>query len=161
MAGSCHGVTPMGLKSQAFGSLFEDLFSLRCRSIPGMATTRFPDGCRVVGKNTMIRVKTPCDWVLTFGGVTALIDTKTVAGDAFPFSMIQKHQVIEMLNHQVNGARAGYVIWFRKSDDVLFCSASLLAALIGKTGSIRGPGGGSSYLGKSKDFQPERLFGIN
>jgi penicillin-binding protein-related factor A (putative recombinase) len=148
----------MGIKAKAFGDLFESLFVLGCRRTNGLVVTRFPDGCKVVGRNQVIRVKTPCDWIITFGGVTALIDTKTTEGESFPFSKIEKHQVSEMLRHELAGAKAGYVIWFRKTDDVLFVSASLLASLMLQRGSIK-PKGYSAHLGNSRDFKAQIIFG--
>lgn len=152
----------MGSKQKAFGDLFEDLFFNLCARIPGMAITRFPDGCRVVGKNKLIRVKTPCDWILTYGGMTALIDTKTTENDSFPHGMIEKHQVMEMLKHSQAGARSGYVIWMRKTDDIIFCSSLMLSGLMHLRGSIKAPlQGGSNYLGKSSMFRPKMIFGVN
>lgn len=152
----------MGMKQKAFGDLFEELFFLSCQRVQGMAISRFPDGCKVVGGNKIIRVKTMCDWILTYGGVTALIDTKTTADDSFPFSKIEPHQVDEMLRHSQSGAKSGYVIWLRKSDDVLFCSSLMLSGLLGQRGSIRSPhNGGSHFLGKSEMFRPKMIFGIN
>lgn len=151
----------MGKAQQAFGSLFEELFHMTCGRTQGMAVTRFPDGCRVVGKNKVIRIKTPCDWILTFGGVTALIDTKTTESDSFPFSKIEKHQVKEMAIHAQSGARSGYVIWFRKSDDVVFMSSLFLLGLINQRGSLKAMNCSSSYLGKSRQFDPKMIFGMN
>lgn len=152
----------MGSKQKAFGDLFEDLFFNLCARIPGMAITRFPDGCRIVGRNKVVRVKTMCDWILTYGGVTAMIDTKTTEGDSFPHSKIEPHQIMEMLKHSQSGAKSGYVIWMRKSDDIIFCSSLLLSGLIQQRGSIKAPhNGGSSWLGKSALFRPRMIFGMN
>lgn len=151
----------MGIVQKAFGDLFEDLFFDMCNRVPGMAITRFPDGCRVVGRNKIIRVKTPCDWIMTYGGMTALLDTKTTETDSFPYSKIEKHQVEEMIKHQAAGARSGYVIWYRKSDDIVFVSSLLLSQLMYQRGSIKGFTGSSCYLGKSRDFKAKMIFGIN
>jgi hypothetical protein len=150
---------PMGRVQKAFGDLFEDLFYRACSRIPGMAITRFPDGCRTIGKNKVIRIKTPCDWVLTFGGVTALIDTKTCETNSFPHSKIEKHQISEMLKHTSAGARSGYVVWFRESDEVYFLSSLFLISVISQRGSIKSYENESNYLGKSSDFQSKLIFG--
>lgn len=152
----------MGNAAKAFGDLFEDLFFLGCRRTPGMVVTRFPDGCKVVGKNRLVRVKTPCDWVITYGGVSALIDTKTTAKNTFPFSKIETHQVDEMARHQSAGAKAGYVIWFRQTDDIIFVASLLLSEFISKRGSLKCEEGNNIiHLGKSRDFNVTRIFGIN
>lgn len=151
----------MGFRQQAFGSAFEDLFFNLCARVPGMAITRFPDGCRVIGRNRLVRVKTPCDWILTFGGVSALIDTKSSAGP-FPHSKIEAHQVHEMLKHSQSGAKSGYVIWMRKTDDVVFYNSLILSQLMVKRGSIKAPlYGGANWLGKSNLFRPKMIFGVN
>lgn len=152
----------MGGKQKAFGNLFEELFYHACKKVPGLAVTRFPDGCKVVGPKKMIRVKTPCDWILTYGGVTALIDTKTTQGSSFHYSKIEAHQVNEMLTHQLSGGRSGYVIWLRKTDDVIFCNSHMLSQMMGRRGSIQAPQfGGTHFLGKSYQFRPKMIFGIN
>lgn len=151
----------MGRAQQSFGSFFEKIFFYGCSRVNGMAVTRFPDGCRVLGKNRVVRVKTPCDWILSYGGMTAMLDTKTTSTDSFAYSKIEPHQIEEMVKHQVAGAKAGYIIWFRKSDDVIFVSSLLLHGLLSKRGSIKGKIEGSNYLGKSRDFKAQFLFGIN
>lgn len=101
-----------------------------------MAVTRMPDGCKVLRDNKLIRVKTPFDWILSHQGRTALIDTKTCTTSSFPNSKIETHQVTDMLCHEQNGIMAGYVIWFRESDGVIFVPASTLCELIKRRGSI-------------------------
>jgi len=149
----------MGKIQKSFGDMFEEVFHLTCRRVPGMAITRFPDGCKVVGTNQIVRVKTPCDWILTYGGVTAMLDTKTTETDSFPFSKISSHQVSEMFKHSMAGGCSGYVIWFRKTDDVVFVNSLFLMGLIGKVGSIRTTQDHSNYLGKLEDFKAEMIFG--
>ncbi len=151
----------MGASQKAFGNLFEELFYKTCSSVPQLAITRFPDGCKVVGGNKMIRVQTPCDWLITYGGTTALIDTKTTETDSFPYSKISEHQVNEMVRHSDLGATSGYVIWFRKSDEIFFLSSLYLSRLMKKRGSIKGIECNSNYLGKSTHFNPKIIFGIN
>jgi penicillin-binding protein-related factor A (putative recombinase) len=151
----------MGAKQQAFGDLFEQMFFNYCSRIPRLAITRFPNGCRTVGKNKVIRVKTPWDWVITYGGVTALIDTKTTDGENFPFSKIENHQVEEMIMHEHCGAKSGYIIWFRKSDDIVFVSSNMLITMMTKRGSIATSNGSIRYLGKSGNFDLTMIFGIH
>lgn len=154
----------MGTKQKAFGDLFENLFFSVCNRTPGMAVTRFPDGCKVVGRNQIVRIKTPCDWIITYGGMTALIDTKTSMNGSFPFSKISIHQVTELCKHSQSGAKAGYVVWFRDSDEIVFLSSFLLVQALNKRGSFKtenNNGIGSVYLGKSSDFKAVMIFGIN
>lgn len=130
--------------------MFEELFTLNCRR-ENLAFTRFPNGCKSVGKNKLVQVKTPCDWIITHHGKTFLIDTKTTDQASFPHSKITAHQVAEMLKHELHGAIAGYIIWIRKPDIVYFTQASYLHSLIGIRGSIQ-PGPKTALLGTSKRF---------
>lgn len=151
----------MGHASKQFGQVFETMFKAKCRSIPGMAVTRFPDGCRRVHANKIVSVKTPCDWIITYGGQTALIDTKTVQTHTFAYSKLIPHQVESLVEHEAAGAKAGYVIWYRKNDDVIFVASSYMITLMNKVGSIRVGTNGLIYLGKSASFQPKLIFGNN
>lgn len=90
-----------------------------------------------------------------------MLDTKTTVGDSFPYSKIESHQVEEMVKHHHSGAKAGYVIWFRKTDDIFFMPAHGLADLLNKRGSIKGGDEISKHLGNSKNFKAQMIFGIN
>lgn len=146
----------MGRTSKAFGNLFEHVFFRTCRS-HGVAVTRIPDGCRQVG-NKLIRVKTPCDWVLTYKNRTALIDTKTAQGDVFNVSKITEHQVNELYSHEKLGAIAGYVIWLRETNRVFFIPAVALLSSLSSKGSISDAHPFATYLGDEK-FDIKLIFG--
>lgn len=150
-----------GAKSQAFGSLFESVFLKACRS-NGVAVTRIPDGCRQFGKK-IIRIPTPWDWVITFEGKSALIDTKTVQGDSFPISAITGHQVSELSRHGDCGAIAGYVVWFRNEGNVVFLPADILmqAVIKNKRGSFSKTHSSAISLGSLKlylEFDIRKIF---
>lgn len=146
----------MGAKSQSFGSLFETIFLKSCQR-DHVSVTRVPDGCRQIGFNKLIRVKSPWDWVITYQKQTALIDTKTVQGKAFTASMIHEHQIQQLFSHEANGAIAGYVIWLRGIQKVFFVPSSALGD-IKKTGqSFTGKHPGSIFLG-SDSFDIRNLF---
>lgn len=151
----------MGIHAKKQGNNFESIFEQACRR-RGVIATRFPDGCRTVGKGQLLRVKTPWDWILSFAGKCAFIDTKTCAG-RFPYSHIETHQVIEMSRHEENGLIAGYAIWSRGEDQVFFIPASALLkpALNGDRGSAGADHAKAKLLGSvvSIDgFDPVKLF---
>ncbi len=130
-----------GKKAKRKGKEFEDLFEWAARSV-GIATTRMPDGCKQVGVNRngtpmLQRVKTPMDWVLSYHSKTALIDTKSIDASTFPNSKIEEHQARELLTHEQQGHKAGYVVWLRESSSVIFIPASLLVRLINVRGSTK------------------------
>jgi penicillin-binding protein-related factor A (putative recombinase) len=148
----------MGLIQKSFGDSFERLFHFQCCRTKGLAITRFPDGCKVLRQNKIVRVKTPWDWIVSYNGKTALIDTKTTEGDTFPNSKIEHHQVSEMYSHSIAGNNnSGYVIWFRESDGVYFASSIILNNLLKVRGSLKPEI--LQFLGKSRDFKPQIMFG--
>jgi hypothetical protein len=122
--------------SQAIGKSFEDIFKKSCL-LSAVACTRIPDGCRDLG-HTLIRVKTPWDFVLTCESKTALIDTKTTYSGSFPHSLLKEkeHQVQALYAHERAGAIAGYVIWFRSAHKVAFFPAFALMDALDKRGSF-------------------------
>lgn len=117
----------IGAKAKRAGDQFEALFFSAAR-LSGIAITRINDGCKTLGQNRMIRVKQPWDWVLTWDGCSALIDTKTTNGAAFPCSKIDNNQVRELARHAALGGVAGYVVWARTTHDLFFVPAGVLVA---------------------------------
>ena len=146
----------MSRKRQAFGDLFETVFLRTCRG-NGVAITRIPDGCKQVGKR-IIRVKTPWDWALSYNGRSAFIDTKTVDKVSFAYSSVTDHQVRALHTHEAAGAVAGYVIWFRPSDQVVFIPASRLLTSQGRTGSFSMSDDGVQPIGNHL-FDIRLIFG--
>lgn len=125
-----------GLKAKNNGRIFENIFEEGCRSV-GLACTRFPDGCKRLGLKKLMQIPTPWDYIVTNDGVSAMLDTKSVAEAAFSHSNIKEHQVKEMLSHTLRGAVGGYVIWLRKPARVIFVPARVLWARMGERGSIK------------------------
>lgn len=122
-------------QQQKIGAAFENSFEAVARA-QRIVVTRMPDGCRVVGKNRLLRVKTPCDWIVTYNGRTALLDTKTCEEGLFPHSRLEEHQLSEMLKHEEAGGIGGYVIFFRAPNVTKFFPCSVLKPKIGVRGSI-------------------------
>jgi len=146
-----------GRKAKAFGDLFESMFKYTCHKL-GIAITVIPPGCKSMGGTRIIRVKSPFDWICTYQGKTALIDTKTCIGNAFPHSQISDHQIHELVHHQISGAIAGYVIWLRKSDRIIFLDALTLEKRAQKPGSINDELPEARSLGNGKSFDPTQMF---
>lgn len=115
----------MGAKSNSWGKSFEQIF-LKMARMQGVAVTRIPDGCRQLGNNRLIRVRSPFDWIVSYQNKTALLDTKTVDRDVFYGSECTEHQLSELSQHERLGAITGYVIWLRKVNSVVFAPTHLL-----------------------------------
>ena len=145
------------LSPQAIGALFEKMFYNSCNR-HHITATRMPDGCRQLGFKKLIRVKTPWDWILTSGGVTALIDTKTVTGDTFNHSNIKDHQVEEMIRHEIDGAIAGYVIWVRETDKIFFVQSSHLVDMMRVRGTIKPDDPKAILLGGYSSLNPKLIW---
>lgn len=114
-----------GRTAKAAGSAFEDLFERAAKRLR-MAVSRIEDGCQRVGGNQLIRKRQPGDWILTYRGLTAILDTKSVAGKALPCSAINDYQRQELARHASHGGIAGYVVWTRDTKDFYFIPASVL-----------------------------------
>ena len=125
----------LGLRSKRMGESWENLFFSTAIS-QRIAITRVPDGCKQLGPKRIIRVKTPFDWIVTYKGRTALIDTKSTDAETFPNSQIDESQMKHLLSQEIGGAIAGYIIWFRTLNQVVFVPASSLYQRSKVRGSI-------------------------
>jgi len=145
-----------GAIARAAGNSFEDFFDAKCNGA-GIAVTRMPDGCRQVGPKRLIRVKSDFDWVLSFHGKAALIDTKTFGShNTLRPSDLTPHQVDALYRHWQHDTISGYIVWFRKVDYIGFAWAKLLRDIVETGQSI--PHTGLMPLGSFRDFKPLRLF---
>lgn len=146
-----------GLKAKRQGDAFEEIFQRACKA-KRVPVTRFPNGCKRVGPRQLIQVQTPFDWILTYKGVTALIDTKSVSGAFFPNSGIVGHQVSEMLSHASQGALGGYVVCLRLVNHCIFIPATRLAAAYGTRGSIGHMDASVKMLGPCGNIDTTQIF---
>lgn len=153
--------TLRGKRAKAIGALFENIFFKSCLRT-GIGITRIPDSCKRIRTDTLVQIKSPFDWICTYQGQSAFIDTKTIDHDAFSHSMISEHQVKALRMHENKGAIAGYVIWFRPADIVLFVPAKVLESRMQRVGSIRAlpeeKDPNTIYLGKQMNFDVRILY---
>lgn len=141
------------MKSVIVGEIFEKLFYRAVTSL-GMACVRIPNGCKTVGRNKLIRVKTPADYMVVSKGRFAMIDTKTQgSGQTFPKANINSNQVFSMLYMKQHGAWGGYVCHFRDIDKVVFFDAEVLR--LADEGLHWEDG---LYLGPIEDMNLERIY---
>lgn len=71
-------------------------------------------------------------------------------------SMLTEHQVTTMFRFEERGCPAGYVIWFRGINKIVFFSAGQLYEILQNKGS-KSPDEGID-LGTFEDMRPDRLF---
>lgn len=148
-----------GYLSKRNGQAFEEIFQLVCRQ-NRIACTRIPDGCRSIGRNRLMRVKTPFDWVISHDGKSAMIDTKSTLAGTFPHSAIDRNQVKAMMEHCLVGVLAGYVIATQKNHQVFFIPATILIELSFQRGSISAQDQDRNVipLGPLTTFNPKLIF---
>lgn len=116
------------MKAFHAGKQFEQIFS-HVASNAGLTVVRIPDGCRVVGRNKLIRVKSPFDYILAKPGKVAFIDTKTFAANRCAINnpkLFEPHQIGTLSRFCELGIQSGFLIWFRKSDELGFIDADFL-----------------------------------
>lgn len=134
------------------GAGFEARLEFVCHR-SGVLATRIPDGCKMIrtklGAIIPKRVPTPFDFLLTKAGYTACIDCKTVESGNFSYSMLNEFQVRSLIGIYRSSISAGYIVWFRAPDKVIFFRASQLAALEPRE-SLKHEEG--IMLGSSNDF---------
>jgi penicillin-binding protein-related factor A (putative recombinase) len=123
-----------------------------------IAVTRIPDGCKQLSGGKIIRVTTPFDFVVTYKSKSAFVDTKTIDGECFHYSSIKEHQVSEMILHENYGAIAGYVIWFRQIDVIIFVPAHILLENIKSKTSARISQSGVIVLGTHLNADMRLIF---
>jgi penicillin-binding protein-related factor A (putative recombinase) len=143
--------------SKAHGNAFEDLF-YRLTRLQGIAITRIPDGCRFIGRNQIIPVKSPWDFILSYEQKSAYVDVKTTEENSFSNSMITQHQAEELAQHNRAGIAAGYVVWLRKLNRVFFMPAMELVKRLDQKGSFNHESPFALLLGDIGNFDVRKLF---
>lgn len=145
------------------GMRFESLFERQCHK-QGLTATRIPDGCKQLGARKLVRVKSPFDWIVTRPacGSTALLDSKSFDRARIMPSDVDANQFEKLAGHHFGATVAGYVVWFRQVDRVVFYAVPKLQHML-----ISGKGfdwSEGQVLGECEKFQPAQMFqnkGVN
>lgn len=125
-----------GAKAKAVGTAFEHLI-LSSGSRDGVEILRIPNGCDTkkyrdhTGRlqQKIIRIRTPFDFCAFHLGRTIVFDAKTIDAGRFAFSAITPHQLIYLTRCGRHVANAGYLVWYRDEDAVIWHSYRRLQAL--------------------------------
>lgn len=143
-----------GRQAQAKGERWQTLFQ-NSAVRQGFHCIRIPDGCRTVQRR-LIRVPSPFDFIISKTGLTcAFLDTKTCKTRKFAFSGKVAHQVYNLNLLEKHGLKAGYLVHFQTSSEVVFFPASKLSGMLERT-SLGAEDG--IILGIEMNFSLERLF---
>ena len=116
-----------GAKAKASGRLFENILSSRCARA-GIKFEQLPSGCRWIGKMA-VPAKSPFDFILAKDGKVILCDAKSLDATTFTRSACKPHQIESLAGFEMSGLTAGFIVWLRKTDEVVFFKASQLKAL--------------------------------
>jgi len=116
---------PTAKIGKAFEFLIETILELK-----GFTVLRIPDGCRQVSAFKIIRTKSPFDFIAHKKGECIYFDAKTTEGKTFPYSLVNHVQVKHLASLQESGFRAGYIIEYRETAEIVFASAKKLLNLV-------------------------------
>ena len=118
----------MNHHSKIEGNQFEGILEKAAR-YQNIHFVRIPDGCKTRGYNQLMRVPTPCDYILIHNGISVFIDCKSYDSDRICYSDITEHQAKSLHAIERAGCVAGLLIWLRKESCVAFVKASQLSEL--------------------------------
>ena len=117
-----------GARAKHEGQLFEARFK-HLSWVSGWHCEQIPSGCKWLGKNRIVGVPTPFDFLLCKAGRVIFCDVKSINDDKFSYSKLERHQVksLSMIGEQT--LPAGYIINFRPIGSYYFFSWDQLAGL--------------------------------
>lgn len=116
-----------GAKAKASGKLFEGMLAAYCHR-HGIKFEQLPSGCKWIGK-VAIPAKSPFDFIMSKNGKAVLFDAKSLDATTFTRSACKPHQIESLHGFELSGMTAGFVVWLREPDEVVFFKASQLKAL--------------------------------
>jgi len=115
-----------GAQAQSVGKAWETHFKMQCNS-QGVAFVQIPTGAKRTPQGWKLK-KSPFDFIIAKDGEAACLDTKTVGSGNFPRSAINTNQMEKLLAIS-EGLAAGYLVWFRDTDNIVFFEAMQLVRL--------------------------------
>lgn len=123
-----------GKKAKKEGKGFETFMDIEAVR-QGFVVVQIPDGCRQIGKDKLIRTKTPFDRVYVKSSKSIFCDLKSYDRVSISFSLASLFiDEIKLLNRiEKEGECAGFIIYFRPLNSVYFARASQLMALEGRS----------------------------
>lgn len=146
-----------GKLAKDMGDIFEAYTQAACRR-EGINLEKIPTGCKQAyykGHLRTILVKTPFDFILAKNKQSAFIDCKTIESGNFSASMRDNNQVMSLLRMHNQNIPAGYIIWFRDKNLVIFATAEQLAKMVPRE-SIKHTDG--IILGEHNNFSLQRVL---
>lgn len=117
-----------GRKAKVIGAQVEALIERELYR-QGALVIPIPSGCKWLGPNRVTPVQTPFDGLAIKDNVPVFFDIKSTSQTNFSYSQITSHQVHWLSLIEAKGLKAGYIVHFQKTDDVVFFKASDLDKL--------------------------------
>ena len=76
-----------------------------------------------------VPAKSPFDFILAQNGRVILCDAKSIYAATFTRSACKPHQIDSLYAFEMSGLTAGFIVWLRAVDQVVFFKASQLKDL--------------------------------
>lgn len=76
-----------------------------------------------------VPAKSPFDFILAKNGRVILCDAKSIDAKNFSKSSCKPHQIDSLYGFEMSGLTAGFIVWLRAVDQVVFFQASKLKDL--------------------------------
>jgi hypothetical protein len=136
------------------GSAWEEIFLRQARS-KGLLAIKVPLSARIIGPKRVLPIKSFLDYqLIRRDGRVSFLDTKTYA-DKFTYSEVNPSQLEKASLYEEWGIPSGFVVWFRKSNDVSYFSSEVIKRV--------GPGHSFTKdmglcLGQIANFDLNRIF---
>lgn len=146
-----------GKLAKIVGDQFENLLQISAIK-HRIEFIKIPSGhktIKVKGKLIHQRVRTPFDFIFVKNGKSVYFDAKTIESGNFCYSDLKSHQVNSLYNLEMQNVVAGYVIYYRDINQVIFYKASILRALKQRDSLKLDQG---LYLGKEQEIDLNLLL---
>lgn len=121
----------------------------------GMFARKVPLSARIDYKGRAVLVDSELDFQLIHQSRVAFVDCKSFNAQRFVFSELKEHQIKLAASLNYHGVPAGFCVWFRLIDAVVFFT--------GEEIEVKGPGSGFEWeegvlLGRGLDFDLHPIF---
>ena len=149
-----------GHKARIQGSQFENILEIQCR-MQGIHPTKIKTFARFLAQQRKwIPEKAPFDFILTHETGVAFIDCKTIKTNSFKktqgqMDIIKRHQEMELLAIEEKKHKAGFLVWFRNANAIVFFPASVMVKIHPNDPITPAMG---EYLGTYESFALGNLF---
>jgi len=146
-----------GLYAKKVGAGFEDRFEKYCYHAENVSCIRLPDGCKRVGANQFIPVRTAFDWIVFHRDTVIFCDTKTTNTNSYSINegkvafQLENFRICDSHNHI-----AGFLVEYRDINELRWFGHKRITEILKEKKSLRSDEGllvGSSVLPMSIDFE--------